>query len=382
MTPESTPVTPKTRDGQRSPSAVRTAEYPWIHADRRVTFSVSAPTAHTVELRPAGQESGLAAGQTLPMSRGEDGTWTVTTPPVVPGFYYYWVVVDGVPTNDPNAETFFGCGRPTSGLEVPDPDTDFHDLQDVPHGEVRTRWFHAASTGTWRRCLVYTPPGYDDEPGRRYPVLYLQHGAGEDERGWTTQGRANFILDNLIDRGAAEPMIVVMNNGYALEPGEVPATPPYTPEQNARLLGSFADLLVRDVVPLVDATYRTVPDRSSRALAGLSMGGRQALSVGLTNPDTFASVVAFSAAVFEPLDPQTAFDGALADADAFNARTRLLWLSAGTGEQRFDEALTSMESVLSKQGIRHQTYRSQGTAHEWQTWRRSLYNVAPLLFRD
>ncbi|SDR69512.1 alpha/beta hydrolase [Actinopolymorpha singaporensis] len=378
MTPESTPGT---RDGQRSPSAVRTAEYPWIHADGRVTFAVPAPSARTVELQPGGHESGLAAGSTLPFTRGEDGLWILTVPPVRPGFYYYWLLVDGVPTNDPNTETFFGYGRPTSGLEVPDPGSDFHDLLDVPHGEVRTRWFHAATTGRWRRCLVYTPPGYDDDPGRRYPVLYLQHGAGEDERGWTMQGRANFILDNLLDRGAAEPMIVVMNNGYALEPGEVPATSGSIPELSERLLNAFGDLLVRDVVPMVDATYRTIPDRSSRALAGLSMGGRQALSVGLANPDTFASVVAFSAALFDPLDPETAFGGALADADAFNARTRLLWLSAGTGEQRFDEALTSMESVLAKQGIRHHTYRSQGTAHEWQTWRRSLHNVAPLLFR-
>ncbi|MFD2079080.1 enterochelin esterase [Actinopolymorpha cephalotaxi] len=379
MIPDSTP---ETSHGQRSPSAVRTAEHPWIHADRAVTFSVSAPTAHTVELQPGGHESGLAAGRTLPFTRGENGTWTLTTPPVRPGFYYYWLLVDGVPTNDPNTETFFGYGRPTSGLEVPDPDTDFHDLLDVPHGEVRTRWFRAATTGTWRRCLVYTPPGYDDDPGRRYPVLYLQHGAGEDERGWTTQGRANFILDNLIDRGEAEPMIVVMNNGYTLEPGAVPAEPGSIPELSERLLTVFGDLLLRDVVPMIDATYRTVPDRRSRALAGLSMGGAQALSVGLTNPDTFASVVGLSAAVFEPLDPETAFGGVLADADAFNARTRLLWLSAGTGEQWFDEVLTSMESVLSKQGIHHRTYRSPGTAHEWQTWRASLYNVAPLLFRD
>lgn len=373
-------MTAGTDDSKPAPSNVRGAAYPRIHADLRVTFQVSVPTATSVRLQPGGHESGLGSSA-MDLVRGEDGTWTVTTPPVLPGFYYYWLLVDGVAVNDPSSETYFGYGRPTSGLEVPDRSVDFYEIQDVRHGEVRTRWYRAETTHTWRRCLVYTPPTYDDDSATRFPVLYLQHGAGEDERGWTTQGRANFILDNLIDAGAAKPMIVVMNNGYALEPGEVPTTPPYSPEQSARLADSFRALMLRDVVPMIDATYRTVADRGSRAIAGLSMGGRQALDVGLTGLDTFATIAGLSAAVFDPINPERDYGGVLADADAFNERVRLLWLSAGTGERRFDEALASVESVLTKQGIRHQTYRSPGTAHEWQTWRRSLHALAPLLFR-
>src|SRR5215469_533312 len=200
-------------DAKPATSNVARAGYPRIHPDRRVTFRLRAPDAKGVKVQPGGADNGLGKGP-YEMERSDDGNWTVTIPPAVPGFHYYWLVVDGVAVNDPGSETFFGYGKPTSGVEVPEKGVDFYDAKDVPHGEVRAFWYHSRVTGKPRRAFVYTPPGYDAGKGR-YPVLYLQHGAGEDERGWTTQGRANFILDNLIAAGRARPMLVVMDRGYA-----------------------------------------------------------------------------------------------------------------------------------------------------------------------
>src|SRR5262249_18423118 len=148
-----------------------------------------------------------------------------TAAPIVPGFHYYWLLVDGVAVNDPGSETYFGYGKPTSGVEVPEKCVDFYDIKDVPHGEVRTFWYHSKVTGKARRALIYVPPGYDKDAATRFGVLYLQHGAGEDERGWTNQGRLNFILDNLLASGHAKPMIVVMDNGYASANLAAPAGP-------------------------------------------------------------------------------------------------------------------------------------------------------------
>ena len=355
-----------------APSNVRGAEYPRVHPDLRVTFRLTAPTAQRVQV-----QFGTPNTPPYDMTRDGAGVWTVTTSPLVPGLHYYWLLVDGVAVNDPSSETYFGHGKQTSGIEVPEPGVDFYAIQDVPHGEVRARWYHAKSTSTWRRAMVYTPPDYDSQPGTRYPVLYLQHGAGEDETGWTKQGRVNFILDNLIAAGQATPMIVVMESGYALK-GPVP---PMGPGSLQPISEAFRALVLDDLVPMVDATYRTLADREHRAIAGLSMGGRQALHVGLSHIDTFAYIGAFSAALFDPLDPQTAFDGVFRDPAAFNARMRLLWMSAGTAEERFVEALHRLHAMMDQIGIRHELYTSEGTAHEWQTWRRSLHAFAPRLFR-
>ena len=210
-------------DTRPATSNVPRAEYPRVQPDGRVTFRLKAPDARKVQAQPGGADNGLGKGP-FDMERGDDGTWSVTTPPAVPGFHYYWLVVDGVAVNDPGSETFFGYGKPTSGVEVPEKGVDFYDINEVPHGEVRALWYHSKVTGKARRAFVYTPPGYDAAGGTRYPVLYLQHGAGEDERGWTAQGRANFILDNLIAAKNAKPMIVVMDNGYADRVGQ-PARP-------------------------------------------------------------------------------------------------------------------------------------------------------------
>ncbi len=273
-----------------APSNVRGSEYPLIHPDRRVTFRVAAPTARSVAVAGRAADSGMNGNKPYEMTRGEGGVWTVTTDPVRPGFHYYELIIDGQRTTDPSSETYFGWARQTSGLEVPDPELDFYDARSVPHGEVRLRWYSSKVTGTLRRIYVYTPPDYDQNLQRRYPVLYLQHGAGESERGWTAQGRANFILDNLIAAGKVRPMIIVMENGYAIQAGAPPV-------EGSRGSQAFEQLVVHDLVPMIDVTYRTLADRNHRAIAGLSMGAGQALQTGLANLDKFAYVAGFSGGV-------------------------------------------------------------------------------------
>jgi hypothetical protein len=204
-------------DSTPAVSNVRGEQAPRIHRDGRVTFALKAPDARSLVV--AGGD-GLGNGP-FPMTREADGTWRVTIAPPVPGFHYYWFVLDGVAVNDPGSRTYFGYGKETSGIEIPDPRGDFYAIRNVPHGEVREKSYLSSATGEWRRAFIYTPPGYDRTGKRRYPVLILQHGSGEDETGWTRQGRAQIILDNLIAVGKARPMIVAMDCGYADPPGGV-----------------------------------------------------------------------------------------------------------------------------------------------------------------
>jgi alpha-L-rhamnosidase len=299
-----------------------------------------------------------------PMAKTPDGAWTVTTPPVVPGFHYYELIVDGVRCTDPNSETFFGYARQTSGIEIPDPNLSFYDAKDVPHGQVRAIWYHSKVTGQLRRAYVYSPPGYDGEHGR-YPVLYLQHGSGESERGWGTQGRANFILDNLIAEKSAIPMLIVMDNGYAIA-----AAPPGVPNENA-----FGRVLVEDLVPFIDREFRTVADADHRALAGLSMGGGQAFNIGIHNQSLFHSIGVFSGAVRN-------FDLAaspISDAEATNKTLKLFWIGCGTD----DSLLASSEALhktLDLAGV-HDVFFTGPGGHVWQVWRKHLHAFAPLLFK-
>jgi enterochelin esterase family protein len=363
-------------DPRPAPSNVRGAQYPRVHADLRVTFRVTAPTAHKVQVQPGGDDNGLGKGP-FDLARGEGGVWAVTTPPVVPGFHYYWLLVDGVAVNDPSSETYFGWGRQTSGLEVPQPGVDFYDPKPVPHGEVRAVWYDSKVIGGWRRAHVYTPPGYDADAARRYPVLYLQHGAGEDERGWTAQGRVQFILDNLLAAGKAKPMLVVMDNGYATRAGD----PPALSGRPAAAASAFREVLIGELIPFIDGRYRTLADRRHRALAGLSMGGMQALQVGLAHLDTFSHVGAFSSPM-RGLDVKTAYGGVFNDPAGFNAKVRLLWLGAGTAEERIHRSVRAAYESLRGAGINVVFVESPGTAHEWQTWRNALYDFAPRLFRE
>ena len=248
--------------------------------------------------------------------------------PQVPGFHYYRVFIDGVQVNDPASETFYGTGKETSGIEIPEKGVDYYLPKDVPHGEVRERWYFSKTTQAWRRIFVYTPPGYDTDRDTRYPVLYLQHGGGEDERGWPNQGHVAFILDNLLAERKARPMIVVMEQGYARRPGETAphpaaAAPGRTrPESSprpdfSRMFGAFEDVMVKDLIPMIDATYRTIPDRENRAMAGLSMGGMQTFQITLKHLDLFAYIGGFSGGGGGfggvAFDPKTAHGGVMAE---------------------------------------------------------------------
>ena len=317
---------------------------PRIYPDGRVSFELAAPAAHSVLV--AGGD-GLGHGP-FPMTKSVDGVWRVTLPAVVPGFHYYWFILDGVEVSDPASDTYFGYGKEVSGLEVPDPQGDFYALKAVPHGEVREKWYWSRVTGAWRRAFVYTPPGYDANPTRRYPLLILQHGYGEDETGWTRQGKAQFILDNLIAAGKAKPMIVVMDRGYANKPGTAALhLGPDTPVRDIGLaFAAFEDVILRDLIPTIDASYRTIADRDHRAMAGLSMGGMETLFIALHHQETFAYIASLSgpivqdpmssksltAALGAPFDVQSAYGGAFADASRFNQHVRLLWVGVGTAE--------------------------------------------------
>ena len=347
------------------------AEYPQINAERHARFRVSAPQAEKVELNLGGRH---------PMTKDPNGVWTITTDPLVIGFHYYSFVIDGVNVADPGSEAYFGSSWMSSGIEVPEPGVDFYDAKNVPHGEVRVRPYFSKISNAWRQAYVYTPPGYDNS-NTRYPVLYLQHGAGEDERGWTMQGRANFILDNLIAAGKAKPMIVVMDNGggsalFVNRGGPAAAGAPGAGRGNAAN-SQFADILVHEIIPMVESNYRAQTDRANRAIAGLSMGAGQAWQIGTANLDKFAYIGGFSGGATG--EPETAYNGVMANAKTFNNRVKLLYISIGTEENV--QGARTFHQKLDQHGIKHVYFESPGTAHEWQTWRRSLYGFAPLLFR-
>jgi len=361
-------------DGKPAATTVGPSGYPRVHADGRVTFRLKAPDASKVQVFT---NYGLGAGGPWDMTKGEGGVWSLTSPPVLPGFHYYELIVDGARVNDPGSDSFFGTGKPTSGVEVPEAGVDFYHAKGVPHGEVRSRWYASKVTGQARHVVVYTPPGYDADPAKRYPVLYLQHGGGEDETGWTRQGKANFILDNLIAEKKAVPMIVVMEKGYATRAGAAAE-----PKGKGFNFGAFEDVVVKDLVPMIDATYRTVADRDHRAIAGLSMGAGQALQIGLTHLDTFSAVAAFSGA--GKADPKTAYGGVFADAAAFDKRVSLLYLHSGTTglDAGIHKGAKALSETLRQTGSRNVEFRDlPGQGHEWQTWRYALNDFAPRLFR-
>jgi enterochelin esterase-like enzyme len=354
-------------DGVPASTNVPGGEYPRIDGQLRATFRVNAPDAQTVS---------VSLGGTTDLVKGDDGVWTGTTDPLVPGFHYYDLTIDGYDVSDPASESFYGGGKMWSAIEVPAPDQDFYMPHDVPRGEVRIRYYESKLSEKTRRCFVYTPPGYDENTGARYPVLYLQHGMGEDERGWSTQGRMNFILDNLIAEGRCVPMIVVMDNGDCSEIFRRDGSMTFE-----EFGATFYPVLLEEIIPLIDSTYRTLTDRDHRAMAGLSWGGFQTFNTTFNNLDTFSHIGNFSGAFFRGTDAdiKTLYNGIFADADVFNERVHLLWIGIGSEEGMGAKPLSE---ALTKSGIDNIFYESQGTAHEWLTWRRCLHEFAPLLFRD
>ena len=373
---------PADDDSKPATSNIPGQQYPRINSDLRASFRLKAPDAKRVRVH---------VDKDYEMERDTNGVWSVTTTPQVPGFHYYWFVLDGVNVCDPASETFYGVSRHYSGIEVPSKGEDFYDVKDVPHGEVRERQYFSKTTGAWRRIFIYTPPGYDATK-TRHPVLYLQHGGGEDERGWVNQGRVANIMDNLIAEKKSKPMLIVMEKGYATRAGETlqPMGAPRGGGTNRvagfNFMGAFPDVVITDLIPFIDATYRTKADREHRAMAGLSMGGMQTFGITLNNLDQFSYLGGFSGAGGGfgggTFDAKTANNGVMADAAAFNKKVHLLWLGIGTEEPKnMHASVANYHDALEQAGIKTVFYESPGTAHEWQTWRRDLKEFAPLLFR-
>lgn len=362
-------------DSKPASTNVRGSEYPRITSSNRAVFRIKAPDAQSVVVQ---------VGKEYPMTKDDKGFWSVTTDPLVPGFHYYFLFINGVQVSDPASESFFGWGRMSGGIEIPESvaDAAYYTLQDVPHGDLRSKWYFSNTTGQWRRFYIYCPPGYDSTPAKRYPVLYLQHGAGEDERGWGLQGKADIILDNLIAAGKAMPMLIVMEQGYAIRKGSGAAA---TQNQAQTGPSAFEEVVINDLIPFVDGNFRTIPDRTHRAMAGLSMGGMQTIAITFNNLDKFAYIGGFSGAGrFRGAGPdfRTEYNGNLADAPEFNKKVRLLWIGIGTAEpENMYKSVNGFHLTLEKAGIKHVYYESPGTDHEWLTWRRSLKEFAPLLFR-
>ena len=343
--------------------------YPQIGKDGRVTFRVNAPDATSLTVN---------LGKDYPMTKDDKGFWTATTDPQVEGFHYYSLKAGGLLFNDPSTHSYFGMSRWASAVEVPGaPDADFYTpKQGVPQGAVRAVRYYSAVCGEWRQMYVYTPAGYEQNPDKRYPVLYLQHGGGEDETGWIYQGFADVILDNLIAEGKAAPMIIVMVSGVA-----------------NRADGSgdgYEAMVTEEVIPFVDARFRTLADRDHRAVAGLSWGAKQAYDLGLGYPELFSWVGGFSGIIVigefrsrpagyeDPEKFAAAYNGIFKSAPQFNANYHLLFIANGEAE---GSHLKGMSEILKERGIENVFYQSPRTAHEWLTWRRCLKEFAQRLFK-
>ncbi|MHB1422629.1 MAG: alpha/beta hydrolase [Gemmataceae bacterium] len=344
-------------------------QYPQVNSERRVRFRIVAPKAQSVRVPEWG-------GITL--MKGEDGAWVGTTRPLDEGFHYYRINIDGADVPDPGSKFFYGASRWGSAIEIPAKDEDFYAVKNVPHGQLRENLYFSKSTNTTRRCFVYTPPDYDKDTTTRYPVLYLQHGAGEDETGWGNQGHANLIVDNLIAAGKTKPFIIVMDNGGGIGPRRPRAAAPggaAQPPARPRFdFSAFGKIMTEELIPFIDTHYRTLADQPHRAMAGLSMGGAQTRQITLANLDKFSHIGMFSGGSIAKDDP------ALADPAAFKKKVKVLFVSYGSKERT--AAAKANHEVLEKLGIKNTYYESPDTAHEWQSWRRSLYQFAPLLFQE
>lgn len=337
-------------------------EYPKVNSENRVMFRIDAPEATSV---------GVSFRDSDAFAKGDDGAWYGVTRPLDVGFHYYTITIDGAEVPDPNSLMYFGAMRWGSAIELPAPDQNFYTIRHVPHGQLREIHFHSPSTGSERRAFVYTPPDYHQDPDRRYPVLYLQHGWGENEYGWGEQGRAPVIMDNLIAEGKTRPFLIVMTYGmtnhirfggmseFRIEP--------------------FETVLVKELVPYIDSHFRTLADQPNRAMAGLSMGGMETKTITLRNLDIFSHIGLFSGGSIKPDD--------ISDLETFKKKNKLVFVSYGSREveggktRRGGEPEADVEA-LNAAGINSHYYVSPDTAHEWQSWRRSLREFAPLLFAN
>ena len=341
---------------------------PEVDSDQRVTFRLRAPKATEVTI------SGEWARQPQALAKDEQGVWSVTIGPLAPEIYGYAFSVDGVRIADPGNPALKPMRSPTTSiLDLPGHPPLIHDFQDVPHGTLRHHWYASKSLGVRRSLHVYTPPGYDKETSTRYPVLYLLHGSGDNDATWAVLGRAHLILDNLLGQGKVKPMIVVMTDGHAFLRHVGGGA---TPNLNARNVEDFGRDLLEDVLPFIEAGYRVKNDRSHRAIAGLSMGGGQSLTVGLNHLELFGWVGGFSSFL---RDPETVIAKTLADPKGTNEKLNLLWIACGKDDRLVEQA-QQMSTLLKQKGIHHEFLITEGN-HSWPVWRRYLADFAPLLFR-
>lgn len=380
-------------------------QYPQVNSEGCVRAQLSAPNAKEVLLDIGGVK--------YPMTKDENGVWTGDSAPQDVGFHYYQLQVDGASVPDPGTLYYYGASRWGSGIEIPAEDQDFYAVKNVPHGQLREMYYFSKTSDSVRHIFVYTPPEYDKNPNKRYPVLYLQHGMGENETGWGNQGHTGFIMDNLLAEGKCKPFIIVMENGLNTGggfgggrqgmmgarrggaprgAGGPPAGDNADQPRAARrgraggggfggfnMGGAFGQILIEDLIPFIDANFRTLTDQPNRAMAGLSMGGMQTRQITLANLDTFSHIGIFSGGTISMNDVN--------NAEGFKDKVKLVFVSYGSKEMGGgrggfggDPKVSSDE--LKAAGINSHFYVSEGTAHEWQSWRRSLYQIAPLLFRN
>lgn len=375
-TKEST--TPFTFEAHPSPYNLSGAEYPRIESDSRVTFRFYAPDARKVQVS--------IYNVPYDMVKDTSGMWTYTSEPQDPGYHNYWMIVDSAIMLDPATDGFIGYSHLCNGFEIPDKDGGFYELKDVPHGKVLIKNYFSSVTEDWRHVYIYTPPDYEKNIPERYPVLYLQHGGGEDQRVWIEMGLTNLILDNLIAEEKCKPFIVVMETSAAYKPGETPPDPYRVapgvarhrtvtgelvpvPPRSPMSFDTYRELMINDLIPWIDSNFRTLTDQQNRAMAGLSMGSRVTRDVALPNPDKFSYLGIFSGGTIAPSDiPEP-------------SKVKLVFMSYGSRENGADDLKEAAE-VLNDAGIKSASYVSPNTAHEWQSWRRSLYEFAQLLFNE
>lgn len=352
-----------------APTNISENQCPCIMPDNSVVFQVKAPNVQKIQ---------IDLGKKYDMVKGADGVWTVRTEPVEPGFHYYFLVIDDVPVADPASQSFFGTGKMASGIDIPEKGVDFYAIKDVPHGAISSKYYYSSVSESWRRLYVYTPPGYDQNLGTKYPVVYLQHGGGEDETGWVIQGKTDLILDNIIAKGKAKPMIVVIANGNVRAGGG---------GYSSAGMAAFKKEMTQNIVPFIDKNYRTLTDKKNRAICGLSMGGGQSFYTGLENLDVFGSVGIFSSGIFggirnpsgSTFDAEKEIPGLLSKSTEFNQKLDLFYISCGEGDMRIEHTKKAV-AIMKEKGLEVE-FNSFPGDHEWQVWRKSLHDFASRVFK-
>lgn len=351
--------------GTAAATNIRNGKYPQILPDNRVVFKVKAPEAQKVQ---------IDLGKKYDMVKDSEGFWNVTTDSVNRGFHYYSLLIDGVAVADPASESFYGMGRMASGIEIPYNEGGFYAMKDVPHGDIRIKKYYSKVTNSWREMYVYTPAGYENA-SEKFPVMYLLHGGGEDQRGWATQGKTDLILDNLIAENKAKPMVIVMMDGNFSGSGGIAGF-------GMQQLNIFENELKNAVIPFVEANFKVSSDAKNRALAGLSMGGLQTLHAGLRNSDVFNYLGVFSSGWWanntQLSDPQ--YQYMQANKDKINSNIKEFWISQGGVEDIAHANCQIMMKKFDEMGVKYR-YSEYAGGHTWPVWRHDLYLFSQLLFK-